>query len=192
MMWTIGGRRHKVTTEVLWEIGAVVYVVDKVGTFTVIRDIYSSGSDTLHILYGRYDGTRVHWGNNPMPEAPVLFGITLVGGAGFDPAKFTDPNWSRSWGWPCHRESGGSAPAATCHRAEEYCRAITLDYLARDDYAAIERARAVYSAPTRLHQLGRDIDDVRGEIATRQAKLAALLAEADSVAAFTEPQDVAV
>jgi hypothetical protein len=119
-----------------------------------------------------------------LPEAPVFFGIPLVGGAGFDQARFTDPDSARKrwYSWPARRQSRGSVPYATAKRVEEICRFITLDYLERDDYPAIERARA----RRRLAGRQREIR-LRGEIATRQAQLAEETQLADQHATLINP-----
>jgi hypothetical protein len=185
---TDASRRLSVDVEVIQEFGRVVYTVAKVGTFTIERDAYESNSENLFIHYGRHDTASRYRYDDPLPEAPVFFGITLIGGAGFDPVRFTDPDSVKRWyTWPARRQSRGSVPDATAKRAEEICRFITLDYLERDDYPAIERARARHLAPGRLAGHQCEIDRLRGEIATRQAQLAEQIQLADQQATLINP-----
>jgi hypothetical protein len=199
---TLPGRALRVTTEVDWKYGRVFYVVDKVGTFTIERDQYGSTdarADTLYIHYGRYDTEWRSFDDEPLPEAPVLYGITLTSFCGFGQEKFTNAQPGGWYQWPVRRvraESGqpswslrdsSTVPDGTRKRVYEICGVITLDYLARSDYHAIERARAAHLAPGRLRHHTKRIAELRAQIGKAQAELDRELLIADQVAAMTAP-----
>lgn len=186
---TFRGRELHVTTEVDWKYGRAVYVVDKVGTFTFERDPYGCIDDrrmqSLYIHYGRLEGDP--WVSDDLPEAPIVYGVELTGACGFDPDNWLEYETRRRphYLWNANRKGGGSAPDGTTKRVHEICMALLTDYLARDDYAAIEQARARYLAPKRLRKHTKRIGELRAEIAALQAELAVELAGADLQASMT-------
>lgn len=190
---TESGRALSVTSEVLWDLGRVVYVVDKVGTFTMERDEYGRTDDrarALHVHYGRHDGEDWYSGDEPLPDAPVVFGITITGGATYPEERFTDPAYRPSWYWPARRArsaGGGAVPTRTAGRVEAIVRVLTLDYITRPDYDAIEHARAQYLAPTRLRKHHSRITELREQVARFTVELDRELRLADVQAAITEP-----
>lgn len=184
--WT--GRELRVTTEVDRARGRAFYVVAGVGTFTLERDSYAAAdavrASRLHLYYGRF--TDDHWytgDREGYPEAPVVFGVKLGGGCVFDAEKLmADPG--RYFTWAARRAGGGEAPAKTRKRVHEIATAIVGHYLARDDFAAIEHARAIVAAPDRLRKHTKRIGELRDEIAALQAELSIELAAADVQAAL--------
>lgn len=192
--WT--GRELRVTTEVDWSRGRAFYVVDGIGTFTFERDRYGSTdqrANSLFLYYGRYDDDALY--KHDLPEAPVVFGVKLGGAYGFDPAKFAGPEHHNDrYAWHALRagRAGGSVPAATRKRVHEIGSALLMHYMGRDDYAAIEQARARFLAPTRLREHTEHINELRGKIAALQAELAGELAGADVQAALTRPDPAAL
>jgi hypothetical protein len=174
--WT--GRVLRATTEVEWSTGRVFYVIDKFGTITLERDMFGTIDDRaggLCIHYGRYDATASPF-DRVLPEAPVVFGVKLQGAT----TVYLDTMAERKhYYWHACREGGGEAPAGTRKRIHEVCTAVVGHYLERDDFPAIEQARARHLAPARLKLHQERINKLRAELAEREAKLATELAGAD-------------
>lgn len=182
--WT--GRTLRVATEVDWTYGRAYYAVDQVGTFTLQRDRFGTIDDranTLFVHYGRLEGDP--FGSPDLPDAPTILGVTLSGACGVNPEALSVPGAERTHvAWQAGRPGGGKVPPKTLKRTHEICTALMSDYLTREDYAAIERARARYLAPIRLREHSARIHVLRQTIATAQAELADELAAADVQAHF--------
>lgn len=182
--WT--GRELRTTVEVDWSRGRVFYTVGRVGTFTFERDLFGNTDGraaTLHVFYGRHEGEGYPY--DQLPEPPVVFGVTLKGACGFNPEKLVQEPEHGHYMWRVDRAEGCEAPAGTRKRVHEICSALVTHYLTRDEYEAVEQARARYLAPARLRKHPDRINDLRGQIAALQADLAVELAGADVEAAMT-------
>lgn len=202
---TVDGRRLSYTSEVLWDLGRVVYVVDRIGSFTIERWPYGypERSTDLAVWYGRNDHDGYVSGDKPLPEAPVVFGITICGAAVFSEDRFTDPALAEDLTKPWRalnvqrqvRERpfplSTSAPDGTRVRVTGIVGVLVLDYLAREDRPAIDRAHQVRCAPDRLRGHQRTITGLRTQMAEIQAQLDRELALADAQAALTAPADYA-
>lgn len=199
------GRVLDVTDEVQADMGRVVYRVAGVGAFTLEREAfgYPARRDNIECTYGVLTGDRRFYGRGPLPEAPVVFGITIGGGAVFNPDRFTDPDRKddrgcRAW-WgnlPAQRAPedgsyGGSVPDGTGKRLTDILGALTLHYLDRPDRPAIEHAQAVRFAGQRLATHQREIDRLREEIVEREAALVREMELADVQARLVQPAGVA-
>lgn len=201
ILTTATGRRLAVTAEPLPEHGRVIYRVAKVGAFTLERDplSYPERTESLRCTYGAYDDDRWVHSGDPLPEAPVLFGVHISGAAVYSPGRFTEetnPATGHGWRWPlpAQRVTGTycstSAPDGTRHRLTDIVGALTLDYLDRPDRTALEHAQEARWATRRLAGHQRTIDRLRDEVAALQAQLDAELALADRQTALLPPEPV--
>jgi hypothetical protein len=178
-MTTASGRTLQVEIEPDPRLGRVYYTVDKVGTFTIGWDAHGPTPDAnLHVWWGRWDSDRYHHhGYEPLPEAPVFYGITLVGAAVFHPDKVDE---DRAWWLPARRSLGQfrseSVPDGTQARAWDALRPLARDFLGRDDRGALLAAHQILHAPRRRTDLNRQIDALQAEIVERQDRLEALQA----------------
>lgn len=140
------------SSEADYSTGRVFYTVPRVGTFTLEpgQDLDGWRDDPLcvHMTYGRAPLTW-HSGYAPLPDAPVLYGITLVGAAVFG----TDPE-PPTWGFPCRRSTGPytatSVPPRTAQRARAIALELAGDWLARPDRGRLLDAHRMWKAPARL------------------------------------------
>lgn len=195
---TADSRTIRVTDEILWEYGRVLYRVDKVGSFTVERDHFGNidqGANSLYVAYGRVE-TQHHpraYDSHTLPDAPVISGVTLAnGGCGFNPDKVLeelDGGKTYIHEWPVWRVPRDTPVSdATRKRVKYICVALMAHYLDRPEYQAIERARARYLAPGRLAQHRERIDELRQQVSSLQAELNAQLVMADQALALTMPE----
>jgi hypothetical protein len=194
ILTTTAGKRITVEAEVDHEAGVVFYTVAKVGTFTIGPDIYSSSQDYsedprpryVHVTYGRFVGYPYAY-TSP-PEAPVIYGVTLTGGAVLDPSTLDDLT---PWRFPCRRYMGPysamSAPDGVKRRCLDITVALLRDYFARPDLDVIERAHQRRQAPGMYAGHVAEIKRLREEIAEREGRLSVELARADVWAAVMAP-----
>jgi hypothetical protein len=153
----------------------VVYEVERCGTFTLGFDhaSYPRGGDEerLHVAYGEWDGDGHCYRDRPLPHAPVVNTITLVGGSFFDPqdalAFLHDPH--QSWaGWlrPARRQDRWAVdvPDRTRARVGLIVAHLTEDLLKRDDYAELLHAHRARHAPARAAAHRANLDRVAQEI----------------------------
>lgn len=157
--------------------GQVVYEVDKVGTFTLGFDhaSYPRGDDEerLHVAYGEWDGRGHCYRDRPLPHAPVVNTITLVGGSFFDPAEalaFLTEEKLRPWvGWlrPSRVVDRWAVdvPDRTRARVGMLVARMTQDFLERDDYAELLHAHRARHAPDRAAAHQANLARVEREIA---------------------------
>lgn len=132
--------------------GRVFYTVPRVGLFTFEPgqsvDGWRDDPLRVHMTYGRAPLTW-HNGYLPLPDAPVLYGITLVGAAVFT----VDPEPS-TWGFPCRRSTGSctstSVPPRTASRARSIALALSADWMDRPDRQRLLDAHSLWKAPGRL------------------------------------------
>ncbi len=188
------GRTLDVTVDGPDEAGRVFYTVarvggTKVGTFTIgPDDTHIDGEGGVCVSYGR--APLRHHGRGDLPEAPVLFGVTLAGLAVFRPSSMRAARYPSSW-LVCRRtvdqHRTAYVPEGTHARAADIVRALVEDWEARDDNDALWAAHVRHLAPGRLASLTRRADDLRRDIAKLQSELAQVLAEADVQAALIDP-----
>lgn len=181
-------RRLVVEDQVAAEHGRVAYRVDRVGTFTLYRDplTYGAGRDApgLRCTYGLDLEPVWHHGTEPLPEAPVVFGVTLVGATVFDPdRRQPESPWWLVVRRPVDRFRSERAPERTCARVSEIVGALTEHYLGRADRFALEHAQAVSLAPGRLREHERHLADL-------DRRIAALRQERDQETARAQVQAV--
>lgn len=186
----ITGLALDVTAETLPELGRVIYVVDRVGTFTIERDPhgYPDRDPAISCTYGRHDTDTWASGYRLLPEAPVVYRVPVGGGAVFGIEKWLTLDYlddaraqHAAHGYiatlPARRgnattgEVAGSLPEGTARRVTDIVLALALDFVGRDDYDALVHAQAVLKAPSRLTQHQRDIDRLAEQIATLTAQL---------------------
>lgn len=159
--------------------GRVLYRT-KVGVFTVEPttgpDLYRDDPHLVKVWYGTApDGW--HNGQHPLPDAPVIFRVTLLGAAVFNPDKLADPAW-HSHGLPVRREGGGQAPSGTRRAVGAILRDILTDWRARPDLDELRAAHARFEAPARLASARRALD---AALARQQAADYAVFAARDTV-----------
>jgi hypothetical protein len=194
------GRPIDVTDEVDADMGRVVYRVAGIGAFTIERDPNGYSVDpardyALHCTYGVLTGPRLIYGRGALPEAPVMFGITIGGAAVFSPSRFTEETnrYGRPWRWslPMQRatehECRGSVPQRTSDRVSDIVGALTLHYLDRPDREDIEHIQAVRLAPSRLNAHTSTIARLTEQIDDLIAKRTHECALADVQAAYLAP-----
>lgn len=194
---TADSRTIRVSDEILWEFGRVIYRVDKVGSFTVERDHFGNidqGANSLYIAYGRVE-TEHHprsYDAPTLPDAPVINGVTIAnGGCGFTPdllLEELDGKGRYIHEWPVWRTPRDTPVSdATRKRVKYICVALMAHYLDRPEYQAIEQARARYLAPDRLTQHQERIDALRQQIKGLQAELDEQLLMADQALTAAMP-----
>lgn len=196
------GREIDVTDEVLWDMGRVVYRVAGVGAFTIQRDPYGYSVDPtrrcLQCTYGVYTSDRYNsYRQGALPEAPVMFGITIGAAAVYGDDRFVEeidertgrPRWRAPL--PMQRatehETRGTVPDKTAARITDIVGALTMEYLTRPDREAIEHVQAVRLAPGRLNEHLREINGIVEEMSKLQEKLDHERRLADAQAALTMP-----
>lgn len=195
-------RTIRITSEVLWEYGRVVYRVDKVGSFSLHRNPYGEiddSADSIHLAYGRVDTEREPFrlAAQALPDAPVINGVTISGGCGFNPDKMLEALDSKGrhsydpflYSWPVQRVPLGGVSDVVRKRVKYICIALAAYYLECPEYQAIERARARHLAPGMLRKHQVRINELRQEIRGLDAELAEQLVMADRVADLTAPTD---
>ncbi|MEU8310452.1 hypothetical protein AB0C84_43500 [Actinomadura sp. NPDC048955] len=139
------------TVAIDWSHGRVRYEVDRIGVFWLSpSDEY--GPDNVRIQYGD-DGENYFQraGYQARPNAPQVFGITIVGTAVVNPS-YAKPTEN---GWVNVRRRGAdhysvSAPTATSQRIAQIVYALLNHYQKHPDLKRIRVAQARYRAPARL------------------------------------------
>lgn len=195
LLTPLRGYRLDVDAEPLADLGRVVYRVAKVGAFTIEQHPYAYPDTTraaeVHVQYGVHGRDVYASGYRLLPESPVVNGVTIGGGAVFDPARFApevlDEQRERTWTPTIPMRRGladgtvhGSVPDATARRVTDIVAALTLDFLAREDHPDLALAQAVRLAPGRLTEHQRQINRLAEEIAEREAALAVERSRADA------------
>jgi hypothetical protein len=177
-----------VTNEVTAE-GRVIYRVAKVGAFTFERDSSTSDPERMtnvQCTYGALTGPRAFYGRDPLPESPVVNGVTITAAAVFGPDWFTNP-LRHPWATLPMQRGGDDrrpVPDATQRRVTDVVGALTAHHLARPDLAEVDHAQQVRLAPGRLSVHQRTIESLRWEISSLELRLAEEIAKADAQAAL--------
>lgn len=194
-------RTIRITSEILWEYGRVIYRVDKVGSFSLHRNPYGEiddSGDSIHLAYGRVDTEREPFrrDGDALPDAPVVNGVMISGGCGFNPDKMLEACNSGGkheydpflYSWPVQRVPSGQVSDVVRKRVKYICIALAAYYLECPEYQAIERARSRHLAPGMLRKHQERINELRQEIRGLDAKLSEQLVMADRVADLTAPE----
>lgn len=149
--------------------------MDQIGTFTMGFDHASypraDDAERLHVAYGQWDGQGHCYRDRPLPGAPVVNTITLVGGSFYDPLQALAllREEHNSWvGWlrPARQLDRWAVdvPDRTRARVGVIVARLTEEFLERDDYAELLHAHRLRHAHGRAAAHRENLARVEREI----------------------------
>jgi hypothetical protein len=131
--------------------GRVYYTVDRVGVFTLEPNPYQDDGSIL-VSHGRGSAYLTSSYKN-LPEAPVIYGITLLGGSVYNPDRDKANPWARiTVRRLTDRYTGQSVPDATRRRTEAIIEVLAGDWLQRPDLPLLKAAAQCQLLPARIRE----------------------------------------
>jgi hypothetical protein len=130
----------------------VYYTVDRVGVFTLEPNPYHDDDGRILVSHGRGSAYLASSYKN-LPDAPVIYGIMLLGGSVFDPDRDKANPWARiTVRRLTDRYTSQAVPDATRRRTEAIIEVLAADWLQRPDLPLLKAAAQCQLLPVRMRE----------------------------------------